>query len=996
LGFSIFTIAAEQRFLRILARAVLDGFPLGETTVPLSRWTMLVPNRRSARALESILLEESGAKAMLLPRIKPIGDIDEELIADSLPLDGILNGISKTDHLHSILLLLTRWAERNPDAQLAQDVLQSGAQAFALASSLQQLVNQFETEDVNVEDLKGVYEFDLAGHRQNILDLLRVVTAKLPLLLEAQNLVGPAARRNMLIRLEAQRIANRKHRGPIIAAGSTGTNPATRDLLKAIAQDPMGAVVLPGLDLALDDAAWNAVTPEHPQFALRTLLEQWGIQRRDVEVLHEPQGSRMWLMGQALRPAAVADEWSTTLVGAEDNVREALRKVELVEATDRREEADVIALRLRKHIADSQGKAALITPDRDLALRVTAALKRWNLEIDDSAGEPLTHAGRAALLVLLLGAVEEEFSASSLFALLYQADCTLGRPSMEHLTRVRALELGGFRGLPETSGLVELGDRLNLRRKTVATDPHAHPLLRELTDAMWDDAVQLAAQLVAVVVPLADAAARPLAEHVDRLQLALDALSPPEDRTSPADQLLLDVLEGLRNGSQWHPILPLGKAQHSIIQALARETLRPPLNEDNRLAIYGLAEARLIDVQLAILGGLTEGAWPEHPDSGPWLNRPMRETLKLQQPERDIGVTAHDFAQGFGHPQVMVTWPNRLGGAPAIASRWVVRLKAVMQAAGVAPEHVLDGTLASIADQLDAPGAFTPQRRPQAIPPVASRPTRFSVTRIEKLVRDSYWVYARGILKLVPLDGIGEDVDAALRGSLIHAALNDWTKALPQVAQDESLKLLLAKGALAFRPYMTMPEVARFWWPRFERMAMKFIDQDRALRANTVNTLTEISGAIGFHINGVEHVLSARADRIDVEQTGGLRIIDYKSGAVPTISQMKSGFAPQLTLEAYMAMQGGFKTLQSREVRDVAYIAVGGTAKGVEMTSLAAKNDVGAEAAKAFAGLVALLEAFQIPATAYIPRHNPKLEDEVSDYDHLSRKLEWQLEGTAL
>jgi ATP-dependent helicase/nuclease subunit B len=270
------------------------------------------------------------------------------------------------------------------------------------------------------------------------------------------------------------------------------------------------------------------------------------------------------------------------------------------------------------------------------------------------------------------------------------------------------------------------------------------------------------------------------------------------------------------------------------------------------------------------------------------------------------------------------------------------------------------------------------------------------VTRIEKLVRDSYWVYARGILKLVPLDGIGEDVDAALRGSLIHAALQDWTTALSQVATGESLKLLVAKGSEAFKPYMELPEVSRFWWPRFERMAKEFVEEDRSLRSETVHTLTEIAGRLNFDVSGVEHVLIARADRIDIGQNGALRIVDYKSGAVPSLKQMKSGFAPQLTLEAFIAAEGGFKGLQPSNVEEVVYISVGGTSQGVELRRLGGNDNITAEAAKAFAGLLALLEAFQIPATAYIPRHNPKLEDEVSDYDHLSRKLEWQLEGTAL
>ncbi len=618
------------------------------------------------------------------------------------------------------------------------------------------------------------------------------------------------------------------------------------------------------------------------------------------------------------------------------------------------------------------------------------------MRIDDSAGEPLVHSGRAALLLLLLHTVEDNFSATSLFAALHHHECTLGLPREEHVKHARTLELAGFRGLPEASNLNDLPQRLALRRKAILTEPHAHPLLQMISEDMWAGAITLALQLVAVLKPLQTSIKRSFAEHIDSLVQALNSLAPPYEKISPADQLLLDVMQSLKDGSKWHPLLPLSKAQHSIAQALARETVRPPLDENSRLAIYGLAEARLVDVDLAILGGLTEGAWPERPETGPWLNRPMRHSLQLQQPEREIGVTAHDFVQGFCHPHVMVTWPKRLSGAPALPSRWVLRLKAILTAAGLKPECHLEKTLPRLLQRLDAPRHFAPQRVPEARPHVASRPTQFSVTRVETLVRDSYAIYARNILKLEPLAKIGEDVDARLRGSLIHAALQSWTVALSHVPASESLSLLLAKGEAAFRPYMALPEVARFWWPRFARMAEEFVAKDLELRSDVLSTKTEISGAHSFIAADVKHKLTARADRIDISHTGELRLVDYKSGQVPTVKQMKSGFAPQLTLEAYIASQHGFNTIESNKIQDVMYIGVGGGSKGVEIISLAVKDDVLKEAQKAFDNLTLLLAAFQNVTTPYIPRHNPEFEDKPSDYDHLSRKLEWQLEGSAL
>ena len=996
MAYSVYSIASEQPFLRVLARAVLAGFPVGDTAVPLSRWTILVPNRRSARSLQAVFLEESGARSLLMPLIKPIGDIDEDLLGDDLPEDGIANGISPVDQLHAILALLMQWAAENRESELAQDVRDSGGQAFALAVSLQQLLSQFETEDVDVALLKGVYDLDLAGHRQNILDLLQVITRDLPAQLLKANRIGPAARRNMMIRLEAARIAARHHRGPIIAAGSTGTNPATRDLLQAIAQDASGAVVLPGLDRGIDDAGFEAITPEHPQFALKTMLSQWGLTRGDVQALGPDEGLRMALLREALRPASVADDWSFLLKNKTAMVQEALRGVSLVEAVDRQQEADIIALRLRQHVAGSKGKACVITPDRDLATRIAAALRRWNLTLDDSAGEPLIHHGRAALLVLLLRSVEEKFTAPSLFALLLHEACSFGLSKGEHLHVVQALDLAGFRGLPEAEGLSDLGKRLSARQVALADDVHAHPMLKVLSAERWSDTIALAAKLDATLTPLRNGEDRPLAEHIERLLHALNSLSPPEEDVSVADESFTSVMQALAEGTHWHPLLPLSKAQHSIVNALTKETLRPPQRLGSQLALYGLAEARLVEADLVILGGLVEQVWPARPDSGPWLNRPMRDTVKLQQPERDIGLTAHDFAQAFGHAEVMLTWPKRLAGAPAIPSRFILRLQAVMTSVGLEPKEQLDRSLISVATQLDAPRRFSPVARPAPAPAVTVRPTQFSVSRVEKLVRDSYWVYARNILKLVPVDDQSGDIDAALRGSLVHQALQDWTRAMTQVPKQDHHALLLAKGRENFAPYMEMPEVARFWWPRFMRMAGDFIALNELITADVVNTQTEIQGRHDFDVMGVEHVLTARADRIDITDGGALRIYDYKSGAMPSIAQVKSGFAPQLTLEAVIARRSGFKGLHTDVVEDVAYIGVGGGAKPVELRSLAEKNSVEEEAEKAFAGLKTLLAEFQNPLTAYIPMHNPEKQDDASDYDHLSRRLEWQLQGRGL
>ena len=976
-----------------MATAILQGFPLGASDQPLSRWTILLPNRRSARALENILLAESGARALLLPRIKPIGDIDEDEVSGMLPEDGVPDGISKTHQLHAILSLVMQWARAQVDVPLANDILTSGAQAFALAQSLQHLINQIETEDADPGNLQNLYDLDLAGHRANILSLLRLVSANLPEQLAQQQLIGPAARRNLLIRLEAERIAKRRHRGPIVAAGSTGTNPATRDLLRVIASDTNGAVILPGLDTELDAAGWQAITAEHPQFALKTMLDQWGVSRGEVRLLGQPSGPRSWFTNMALRPAAVADAWSERLQHAPYLASTLLNEVELVEAIDRSEEALVIALRLREHVEISTAPAALVTPDRDLARRVAMALKRWNITIDDSGGESLIRVGRAALLHLVLKAIHEKFSAESLLALLHHPDCTLGQSRDVHLALSRWLELSCFRGLPASTGLGPLRNRLRAQHAVLKNADHRHPVVAAIPEVAWERMDVLLAKLTAIFAAVHFEQERPLAEHLELLVSIVEQLAPSVGEQTAADQRFFEIIADLQSGSAWHPVVSLARAQHSIVNALTMDTLRKPLRDAPQLAIYGLAEARLIEVELIILGGLAEGQWPAHPETGPWLNRPMRETLKLQQPEREIGVTAHDFTQGFGHPKIMVTWPKRLGNAPTTPSRWILRMRAVLSALGLEADQQPSKRLTEIAERLDHPNRFKPIVRPAPTPPLAVRPRRFSVTRIETLVRDSYAIYARFILGLEPMPALNQDVDASLRGSLIHAALQAWTGAESKLENGDGLALLLAKGRAAFAPYMDMPEVLRFWWPRFERMAVEFIAKDDELRFDAISSKSEVNGYLVFDVNGAEHVLTARADRLDITANGRMQIIDYKSGSIPSKDEIKSGFSPQLTLEAAMANRRAFAEIKAQATSDAIYIGVGGASSGLIVQRLSEHSDIEKLSETQFANLQTLLAQYLLPTTAYIPRHNMQREDDDARFDHLSRRREWQLRG---
>lgn len=989
---NVWTVAPDQPFLRVLATAVAQGFPLdsGADRPPLSQWTILVPTRRAARALEQAVHDAAPTRATLLPRIRPIGDIDEDALADQALADDVADAISPAGQLHLLLTLVTRWAQANSGLPLAADVLASGSQAFNLALSLQDLLNQMETEEAGFAALAEAMTLDLAGHGAAILGLLHVLATELPEQLATSGLMGPAARRNLMIRREAVRIASGAQRGPVIAAGSTGTNPATRALLMAIAARPDGAVVLPGLDLALDDDAWAAITPEHPQAAMKTMLAGWTLPRAAVRVLGAADGARVELVRLALRPAEAADGWPQAIAAARPQLSAARNGLQLVETKDREEEALTIALRLRQHVAESTTPAALITPDRDLARRVAVELARWNLDIDDSAGEPLSRLGVARLLVLLLDAIAAGFNPPSLLALASLPDCTLGLAPADKARALQIFEITCLRGMPAPDSLADLPRMVAAAHAAQSQERHLHPLVAAVTAEDWALVESLVQRLVAVLAPFQHDPAESLDWHIARLQTALAALA-PEAGDDDVSFRLQEILDGLRAASRWHPVTTLERAQHGLRHHLDRDMVRPLRSGTSQLAIYGLLEARMMEAGLVVLGGLQEGGWPAAAHSGPWFNRPTRQVMGLAQPERDIGLTAHDFTQALAQPQIMVTWPRRVAGEPVLPSRWITRLRAVLEALDVPAARQLDHTLPQLARRLDAPGHFQPRPRPQARPPVALRPRRFSVTEVEKLVRDSYSIHARRVLGLSPLPGLSEDLNMALRGTLIHAALAAWSREIHTVPASESLALLVAKGRAAFAPYMHLPEVARFWWTRFERMARVMVEIEHELAQGRQGVVVETGGAMPFDVAGVEHVLSARADRMDVMADGMVRLVDYKSGAPPSVKQVQSGFAPQLVLEATLVSHGAFPALAGTPgVSDAVYIHVGGGKEAAKLHSLA-EIDVMAQSREQFEHLVRLLTQYQDSGTAYIPRHNLFMEDEATDYDHLSRRLEWQL-----
>ncbi len=979
---SVFSVPSGAAFLDSLATEIARRH--GATPLEFSAVTVLLPNRRACRALAESFVRLGGGGPTLLPGLRPIGDVDEsdvalagteaETPADSLELAPSMPPVRR-QLLLSQLILTYDSRRRGRGGGPSMDE----AQAAHLAAELGRLLDRVETERLSFGRLADLVPERFAAHWQGTLDFLRIVTEHWPRILAEEGRIDGAARRNRLIEALAGRWRASPPTDPVIAAGSTGSIPATAELLDVVCRLPQGSVVLPGLDTAMDEAAWDALDAGHPQYGMKELLARIGVSRAAVAPWPGASESlRTALLAAAMRPAAVSE-----LPAGDASTPEALDGLGWLEAKDSHTEAGLIALVLREALERSDQTAALITADRTLARRVAAELGRWGLEIDDSAGVPLASTPPATLLGLTAEMIAEKLSPISLLAALKHPLVGGGMDRAMFRRLVRRFERAVLRGPRPGVGFAGLKRALARTKKGAGGPP--------LSD--WLDA------LAAAAAPMVEAAAPRLSDlsALVRAHLGFVEHLAGEGKAAGA-QILWSGGPGeeaaafmgeLLAGAAGHP--PLAAASYpALLRVLMRgRVVRPRYSRHPRLHIWGPLEGRLQQADLVILGGLNEGTWPPETAVDPWMSRPMSLDFGLPPPERRIGLAAHDFTQAAAAPTVLLTRAEKVDGTPAVPSRWLVRLKAEIGPEGLDAARANAARFAHWQWLLDRPAANSIQAcaPPAPAPPLAARPRELSATEIETWVRDPYGIYARRVLRLRALDEIGEEPSARERGNFIHRALERFATAYPTALPGDALAQLLECGREVFRGALDNPTVRAFWWPRFERIAQWFVEHEIDGRATLARVHAEARGSVALAGPEGPFTVTAHADRIEEVAAGGLVIVDYKTGVLPIPRDIQAGLSPQLPIEAVIAEAGGFPDVAAAAVSDLGYWKLSGASTPGLIKPVVMKD--GAAAAQARAGLERLIAAFDDRAVPYHAVPRPQFRPRFNDYEHLARFKEW-------
>jgi len=863
----------------------------------------------------------------------------------------------------------------------ADDRFGSRFTAFELADTLAEVMDEMNSEGVSPDALGNLDVSSQAEHWDASLKFLRIIEQYLRI----DSIPDFETRQRLVAEKMVSDWQAEPPEHPLIMAGSTGSRGATQLLMQAIANLPQGAIVLPCFDFHLSGEIWSgmsdpSVSEAHPQFRFRQLMDRLGIEsdavlpwRSDVAV-NEP---RNMLVSLALRPAPVTDQWLVEGPRLAD-LQLATQKLTLLEAPTPRLESVAVALKLRE-CAHASRTAALVTPDRNLARQVKAALRRWGIVPYESDGQPVSETPRGVFARLVAEAMGGRMASTSLMSLLKSPCANSAGDRDLHLKRTLELELH-LRG----KGIFSVDSEL---------------VSRWVLEQEESEDIDLWGGWVSSIVESAATAKRgelgDILKHHRSLAEMFAAGPSAEDTgmlwAEEEGSKVREVFTELEDCADLGCFLELKEYVQLLGSVLGKTKIRSSNCSHPEIMIWGTLEARMRRPDLLIAGRLNEGSWPAPVADDPWLNRQMREQAGLLLPERKIGLSAHDFQQVLCGPEVVLTRTLRDESAPTIPSRWLSRLIHLLSGiseegrAGINAMRDRGAALLALAQAMEEQnGKTAPAPRPSPVPPLEARPTRISVTGVETLIVDPYAIYASQVLKLRKLNPLAPLPEILVKGLLQHSVFQRFISDGESELGDDEKGRLISIAEEEFEDGAPSKWVERVWLCGLKKIAEEFLLHERARRGLASPFKQEIKlehefSDLGFTIRG-------KADRVDITEDGEFVLYDYKSGRIPGEMDIKR-CAKQMPLLAKILEVDGVQDHGPGTVRKTAYISVGARTRVSEVKRFYRDAPLDKDFfSDTWEQFQLLIKKYQEPETGYTSHLG---HVEYPDYDHLARYGEW-------
>ena len=944
----IYNIPSDCSFLDVLAEAFLNDYkddPLG-----LSDVLFLLPNRRSCQTLAEAFVRCQGLAPTMLPQMRPLADISEdELLLTGFDLSQVLKTMPPSMSSMERQMLFTKIIMSKP-ADYGLEKMPAG-QAASLAKELSALMDMVKEQQLSFDNLEKIVPDEYAAHWQETLKFLKIITQYWPAILNDSGKIDDAERRNLLMQAQINLWQTLKPQKRIVIAGTTAAFPLMKEMVETVLDLPNGEIYLFGLDKYLSDEDWAKIDESHPQYELKLLLDCLRINRFDVtDFVPSGQSEKNNFVSEVMRPAETSDKWRYL---AKDSFSSSVKEgLHFINCQNGRLEALAIALLMRETLTFPEKTAALVTTDRTLARRVSAELQRWGIEVDDSAGVPLSLTVAGIFLRQIISVAEQNMAPVATFALMKCPLFANGLSPFEARRQVRLFEKCFWRENDETADASIWQKTQESFEKLLSLFTHKSVPLAELLKTHLQVAEQLATtdcQAGASVLWKGEAgegAARFMADVLEKADI-LGNIDPFEYRS-------------------WLEVMMGG------ITVRHRYGLHP------RLKILGPIEARLQKFDRLIIGEVNENSWPQAVAADPWLSRPMKKDFGLPLPERAIGVQANDFSHLLSGKDVYLTRADRVQGTPMVKSRWLMRLETVLQALGINPQTLECQWYVKWAEALDEAEKVVPVLPAAPCPPVEARPRKLSASAVENLMRDPYIIYAKYILKLYPLNELEQEMTFADYGNIVHKVLQEFNTKYPCHYPSDAKEELLRIGEKEFARNKVAVVKKAFWWPSFMKTVDWLVATEQKYREDIAQVYNEVEGSYSFEAPAGPFTLTAKADRVDIRKDGKINIIDYKTGQARSLKEIERAYAPQLPIEAMIAQNGGFEGISASEVEAMIYWQLGKKESGVFAQAQKMMHDIRDK-------IIETISLFDFETTPYTSQPNPKYAPKYSDYEQLSR-----------
>lgn len=1018
---NVYTVQPYQSFLDAIARGVLDQNKADP--LQLADTTILVPDRATGFALRQAFIEQMQGRPNIMPQIDVPEYMDEQQLGLQISGDAALS--KKLADIPPAVSRLERQLILAGEILKIPGMASSPQKAIKLGEALGQFLDEAQRQGVSLDKIDGLVPPEFKKEWADTAAFLKIITETWPKKLTEMNKTDPETHRNAILRVRADHWRDSKPAHPVIAVGFRDGSPAISTLLKTVVTLPQGKVILHGLDLGLDKPSWDILTPVHPQYALKGMLSAIGADRSAVQEwkaqpltsnnyarapnLDRTNAGRQKLMRETMLPAGTTRKWTapppsaaistpSTTPPADENTIDihALNGMDLITATSQQEEASVIALKMRESLEVPGRKVAFVTEDRDLARRVSARLKSWQIDVHDEAGVELSETLVGVYLLTTAAMAAEKWAPVPMLEALRHPLAALGENKDDFRRKVSDLEDMVFHGPRPAPGSRGIKGALTAAFNYAAVHPRYQTL--EQLQAIQKELDALVAHIETAgkdfFTKMASTKPVPfgemLNEHIRFAEkLASNDAQPGEKRIWRGDDGVKAArfLKDLCKSADLAPAVT-GQEYTDMLQGLMHDVkVHTTKTSHPELRIMTAEQARLLKSDIVILGGINDKVWPPAMQENPWLSPKMIKALGLPAPEEAIGRAAHNFVQLASNPNVLLTRSMRAGDAPTVASPFIARMMLVLHSAGLEKNIENKTRLRDIHVAMHMPTKVVPIKPPHVTPPVDKRPKQLPVTGIETLMRDPYSTYVKYVLKIRQKAPLDSSPSVADRGNFTHEALDIFMKQYPDEMPVNALPKLLRIGQETFKSRIDNPTVRAFWWPRFEQIAKWFVGFETERRTMSKTLGTEVQGKLEFDIGDSVFTLTAIADRIDRDASDQLVLIDYKTGAVPEQKAVKLGFSPQLTLEALISFTGGFNGIDAADVGKLQYWKLSGNRKAADIKNV--NSDIKTLVSEAREGIESLVKAFNDPATPYLVTPRPEWAPRYNNNRHLSRVDEW-------